>query len=396
MENSVLITAIYNAILFRDPSEDEKAKYIEELDRALITPTNLVFELAGESEYVANLAVSKLYKAAFGTYLPPAETMLWRSVLDSGAQIEQIANQFLNSSEFLTRIGSMGSVENILTELVQDAAGIALTATQSEYYANLIRTGELSPVETLLKITSVMSDLEIAGASVYGALNGSFEGYTVPAESDEDRLFINSIINDSLDSAGSADPVVEGAVEGSDAADLISAVDGAEYVRGFGGNDTIRLSRGADLVVFEANAADNGTDVILDFELGEGGDVLDFTRFLNSPGLTLVGNSVELGSTNAVSWANGDVIVAQGFGLDTAEGVAALFGEGLELAAPTGAAKAVLVTSDIIGDANIWFLVNQTAVSSIEAEEIVLVGTLGDVNNTSLLPFAETNFASLG
>jgi len=290
----------------------------------------------------------------------------------------------------------MGSVENILTELVQDAAGIALTATQSEYYANLIRTGELSPVETLLKITSVMSDLEIAGASVYGALNGSFEGYTVPAESDEDRLFINSIINDSLDSAGSADPVVEGAVEGSDAADLISAVDGAEYVRGFGGNDTIRLSRGADLVVFEANAADNGTDVILDFELGEGGDVLDFTRFLNSPGLTLVGNSVELGSTNAVSWANGDVIVAQGFGLDTAEGVAALFGEGLELAAPTGAAKAVLVTSDIIGDANIWFLVNQTAVSSIEAEEIVLVGTLGDVNNTSLLPFAETNFASLG
>ena len=54
-----------------------------------------------------------------------------------------------------------------------------------------------------------------------------------------------------------------------------------------------------------------------------------------------------------------------------------------------------MITADIIGDAKIWYIVNQTNTSTVEASEITLVGTLKDINNLGLTGygFAASNFA---
>ena len=100
---------------------------------------------------------------------------------------------------------------------------------------------------------------------------------------------------------------------------------------------------------------------------------------------------------------NGDVLVAVGNGLNTPEAVAGLFGTGLaaapfaqpSVAAKSAPAKAVLITADIVGDARIWYVVNQTGTSVIDNTEVTLVGLLKDVNNLALTGygFVAANFA---
>lgn len=107
---------------------------------------------------------------------------------------------------------------------------------------------------------------------------------------------------------------------------------------------------------------------------------------------TIVFATTSDAATTAKVWANGDVLVIQGNDL-TAAKLAALFGTGKPFAAPTSAGKAVLITADIVGDASIWYVVNQTDTTAITSNEITLVGTLKGINNLDLVGFDATNFA---
>ena len=55
----------------------------------------------------------------------------------------------------------------------------------------------------------------------------------------------------------------------------------------------------------------------------------------------------------------------------------------------------MLITADIVGDARIWYVVNQTGTSVIDTTEVTLVGLLKDVNNLALTGygFVAANFA---
>lgn len=63
------------------------------------------------------------------------------------------------------------------------------------------------------------------------------------------------------------------------------------------------------------------------------------------------------------------------------------------VAAKSAPAKAVVITSDIVGDAKIRYLINQTGTSTVD--EITLVGILKDINNLGLASYGlvATNFA---
>lgn len=168
------------------------------------------------------------------------------------------------------------------------------------------------------------------------------------------------------------------------------------------GGDTLYLNSGVDTLMFASSAADNGVDVIYGFKPGTGGDVLNFSAFLNKTGTSHL-TAVTQASTGNAAWTNGDVLVAVGNGLDTPETVAALFSTGLtaapfaqpSVAAKSAPAKAVLITADIVGDARIWYVVNQTGTSVIDTTEVTLVGLLKDVNNLALTGygFVAANFA---
>lgn len=185
-------------------------------------------------------------------------------------------------------------------------------------------------------------------------------------------------------------------VLGSSANEVFKAAPMGGSLRGAAGVDGYLLGAGVDKIVFESTAAANGIDVIgadlLTFRIGSGGDVLDFSQFLNVTGKTnITTRSAE--STGAVAWANGQVLVVQGDSVDTPTEIAALFGAGSVFAAPTAQAKAVVISSDLVGDATIWYVTNKSSVTSIEVAEVEQVAILTGINNVSLLPFVATNFA---
>ena len=92
-------------------------------------------------------------------------------------------------------------------------------------------------------------------------------------------------------------------------------------------------------------------------------------------------------------WSNSDVLVVAGYGLD-AQDIAALFGAAAPFAAPIAASKIVVISADIIGNASIWYVVNQLDTSAITASEVTLVGTLVGINNLGLAGygFVAANF----
>jgi hypothetical protein len=87
------------------------------------------------------------------------------------------------------------------------------------------------------------------------------------------------------------------------------------------------------------------------------------------------------------------VLIVQGAGLN-ATTIAALFAAtGTALLAPTAIGKAVIIASDVVGDAGVWFLVNQTLPTTVEVGELTQVATLTGVNNLQLVPLIAANFA---
>lgn len=179
---------------------------------------------------------------------------------------------------------------------------------------------------------------------------------------------------------------------GNDQANTYTASQSGDTIRGRGGDDQLYAGAGQDSFIFEATASTNGFDRIHDFALGEDGDVLDFTLFLNQTKTTHI-TPVEASSNEAIAWTNGDILVASGYELTSPEAVAELFGADKPFANPAGSGKAVLITADIVGDATVWYLVNQTETATISPEELTPAAELIGINNLTLVGFSEGNFA---
>ncbi|MFZ3003302.1 MAG: DUF4214 domain-containing protein [Undibacterium umbellatum] len=179
-------------------------------------------------------------------------------------------------------------------------------------------------------------------------------------------------------------------IKGDEANNLLQGSSYANFFTGGGGHDTMQGGIAVDTYVFGITPVANGVDTITNFTIGKGGDVLNFSAFLNKTGTTKIA-AVNAAATTPKAWANGDVLTVQGNALDSSK-LAALFGTGKAFTGPTVASKMVLITSDIIGDASIWYVINQLDVNNITPDEIVLVGTLKNINNLSLVGFDVTNF----
>lgn len=145
------------------------------------------------------------------------------------------------------------------------------------------------------------------------------------------------------------------------------------------GNDLLVLGAGSDAIFFADSALANGLDRIDNLTLGR--DVLNFASFLNKTKGIVNLVSVDANKGFESAWSSGDLIAVNGFGLATASAVANLFGLGKAIAAPSGLSKAVVMTASISGDAKLWFVVNETDLGRITANEVQQVATLTGINN---------------
>jgi hypothetical protein len=191
---------------------------------------------------------------------------------------------------------------------------------------------------------------------------------------------------------------VSAVLQGDNLSNNLAASAYGDTLEGRGGNDVLKGGAGTDRFIFADSASNNGLDTITGFTLGASGDVLNFKAFLDKTGTGNIATLVAPDPATTVvasprAWVNGDVLVAQGNWLNTAADIANLFGAGHIYAAPTVATKAVLITTDIVGNAKVWYITNQSDLTHLTADEIQQVATLENIHNLTLVGFVAANFA---
>ncbi len=350
------INKLYQNLFSRDADTAGLEYYTAALDNGTSTLSSIAMDIVnGTIGSDVPLLANKL-----------AAARMFTSSIDTSTEILAYNSSTVES----VRTWLYGITSTATTQASVDALLSSMTfpSTLAESNGQLILSGELS---SDLVLDLGVPSLLIGGTS-YALASGSLADVT-------------SVDASGLTGSGGV------SFTGSDGSDVYIASPGGDTIRGAGGADTLTGGAGSDTFVFEATAATNGLDVINGFVAG-GSDVLDFSKFLNVTSTAHI-TAVDALSTGEVTWVNGDVLVVVGDGLTTAAGIAALFGAGKPFAAPTARGKAVVIAADIVGDAGIWYLVNQTDVTSVASSELTQVGVLSGVNNVGLVPFVAANFA---
>lgn len=403
------------------------------------------FALLGRSPSAAEITQlpvnleAMVVKVAVGSDVAPvmgaitySSNVLKENISNDGSILNQLY-LYLNGDSFAGNVGaSLGKVSNVPAGLVASLTkfsdtvailtlnGNATAHAGSNSISNLSITfddksfvgGKVANISNAVKSDIQVSFIDIPFGETKQLLTGkgglsgalsidlTLDKLSLDGKSqDLIQGSMTNVINIDLSGITTATSTGTGASTTSKAAVTIKADDAnntvilpgiASTVEGGKGDDVITLGSAIDTLIFAATAAGNGLDTVNGYTIGKGGDVLNFSAFLNKTGTTKIAATLAT-SITPKAWANGDVLTVQGNNLDAAK-LAALFGTTKAFALPTAASKMVIISADIVGDASIWYVVNQNDVAAITADEITLVGVLKNINNLSLLGFDTTNF----
>ena len=400
MNQQAIGASIYKALMLKDIPSDVLSDYVSKLNIGLTTPSLFALELATSAEAAMSLGLGKLYKTFFNKYIEPSEMVIWGGRISRGLTLDQIAEQFSTSDEFLARFTDASSTSEEIKIFVKDFSSLVLSEEDISSIAEMIDSGSLTWADAGTQLADFLDAVDISAAILHSTLVGDLADYTRPSAFLTIEETVATIITDAI--AVISERKVEDEVVtdylGTSASDIITASSATVSIESGSGNDQIVLEENdgkSTKVIFEKNSTINGLDTIKFFERGEGGDVLDFSSFLTVPNLSLVETIISASDTTENVLPNGAVVVIEGAPSFTDATIAGLFGAGLPFASPTNLSKYVLITANIAQDSDIWYVLNNSNTALIEASEITKVGTLNDVNSFSLFPFSQTNFYTL-
>lgn len=174
-------------------------------------------------------------------------------------------------------------------------------------------------------------------------------------------------------------------------ADVFISNGGKDTVTGGAGNDNITFGTGVQTAVFVSGGATtiadyntaNGSDTLVSFATGTGGDVIKFEQALKS---------IDATTTIAYQVGAKDTAIADGTTVyelagSTTDGTA----QGLVTGLGTAATNTSLAQGDALvfvnyttaGDAQLWYFVETGAATAVSGAELTLIGTLTSVTADS-------------
>ncbi|MFZ5776056.1 MAG: hypothetical protein ACOY3Z_11290 [Thermodesulfobacteriota bacterium] len=441
LDTQGMVEALFHGILLREPTASEADYWQDQLDLALFTPAGMAFDIAASTEFLEeNLMIAAMFQAAFGRYATNTELMAWRAVYDTGMDLAGIGQAFIRSSEFRESAAS-ASTTDFLAAMASNGLGRAITADELALLVPLVDSGAINYGNVLQAIIQMNGRVvEVGLAMLFAGLNGvAPEEADIAELSDDLPVAVSAVVTNSVfyviptgdffenagylelsgefteslaidlygntfTIGGTAQVLAYGSMAdvasvnaagvsganvvftGGIAAETYVASDEGDSITGGGGADTLHAGGGVDTFVFESSAFLNGIDTIHDFTRGAENDVLDFSSFLGVADASY-SPTMRAEGTDPYAWENGDILVVSGYGLTTAADIVDLFGDNKPFALPTTASKVVLISADVVGDATVWYILNQTSTSSIEAAEISKVAVLAGVNSLDVVGF---------
>jgi hypothetical protein len=416
------LSSIFQAVLGRMPDKSGLA-FWNQITQTGASLAQVAQQLIGSDEFkqknttTTNDAIlGVIYQNALGRAPDAAGSAYWKKALTTGATLGDVAANIALSAE-----GHARNDTTILKDLTWHAV-VGSEPTTAQLTA--LPTDKSALASAIMQVPSVNigpGNFWVSNFSLYG--NGDVMTGLVVADLTKNTLTMNGVsqvlaagdmslaLNADFSTLGvSATSKIDSkttpqlvSVIGDDNPNTIIGCNYGNLINAGKGDDTITLGTGIDSVVFASTAANNGVDTINGFTLGKGGDVLNFAAFLNSTGKANLVTKLAT-STASAAWSNGDVLVVQGDSITTSAGVAALFstptvgavtGTNSVFAAPTAQAKAVVIVSDVIGNATVWYVTNQNAstITTIDATEASQVAILTGINNLALVGVTSDNFA---
>lgn len=399
MTQQAIGASIYQAIMLKEIPSAELSDYVSRFEIGLITPSLYALELSASPDAALSLGLGKLYKTFFDKYIEPSEMLIWGGRISRGLTLEQIADQFSTSDEFLQRFSGDSSTSDRVKIFVQNVKELVLSDSDIKFVAEMIDGGTLTWAEAGTKLAELLDAVDISAAMLHTSLVGDLDDYIRPLTSLNFDKTVATVITSAItviSDREAEDEVVPDYV-GTSSSDIIYASSTTESITSSGGNDEIVLAKNdgkSTKIIFEKNLAFNGQDSIAFFERGTNGDVLDFSSFLTVPNLSLVETTTSASDVAETVLPNGAVVIIEGTSLFSESMIANLFGPERAFANPTGLSKYVFISANLSQDSDIWYILNNTNTSLIESSEITKVGTLNDVNSFSLFPFDQTNFFS--
>ena len=400
MTQQAMGAAIYKAIMLKEITSDDLSDYVSRFDIGLVTPSLYAIELSANPDAALSLGLGKLYKTFFDKYIDPSEMLIWGGRISRGLTLEQIAEQFSTSDEFLVRFAGSSNTSDRIKIFVQNFPELVLSENDIKFVAEMIDSGSLSWAEAGTKLAELLDDADISAAMLHTSLVGDLNDYIRPSASMEFDETVATVITSAITVISDREAVDEVVPDyvGTSSSEIIYASSTTESIVSGRGNDEIVLAKNdgkSTKIIFEKNLAVNGLDSIEFFERGESGDVLDFSSFLTVPNLSLVDTTISASDIAETALPNGAVVVIEGTSLFSDLTIANLFGPERPFASPTNLSKYVFITANLSQDSDIWYVLNNATTSLIESSEITKVGTLNDVNSFSLFPFDQTNFYTL-
>ncbi len=334
-----VINQIYLNGLGREADAPGLAYWVNELTRG-----------ADMGAVAASIALSPEAKARNEAAMK--KTLAWHAVIGDEPTTDELA---------ALPDGASAMAVAIMQQPEAPTSGGDFWELSTTLYGATAITGPLNVDMTTNSLTMAGSPQSLFSGSLPGVMNVDFSALTVAdGVESEPGIPLVSILADDADNR----------LVGSD---LGNSFDAGR------GQDKLTMGRSVDVVMFADSANANGLDVIDRFTLGT--DLLNFSRFLNKTKGVVNLVSVDANKGFESAWSSGDLLVVNGFGLDTPQAVANLFGTGKPLASPSGLNKAVVMTASISGDAKLWFVVNETDLGRITANEVQQVATLTGINN---------------
>ena len=400
MTQQAIGAAIYKAIMLKEITSDDLSDYVSRFDIGLVTPSLYAIELSANPDAALSLGLGKLYKTFFDKYIDPSEMLIWGGRISRGLTLEQIAEQFSTSDEFLVRFAGSSNTSDRIKIFVQNFPELVLSENDIKFVAEMIDSGSLSWAEAGTKLAELLDAVDIGGAMLHTSLVGDLDDYIRPSATLEFDKTVATVITSAITVISDREAVDEVVPDyvGTSSSEIIYASSTTESIVSGSGNDEIVLAKNdgkSTKIIFEKNLAVNGLDSIEFFERGESGDVLDFSSFLTVPNLSLVDTTISASDIAETALPNGAVVVIEGTSLFSDLTIANLFGTERPFASPTNLSKYVFITANLSQDSDIWYVLNNATTSLIESSEITKVGTLNDVNSFSLFPFDQTNFYTL-
>ncbi len=258
-----------------------------------------------------------------------------------------------------------------------DAAGLIISSTSSTVAMTVTANTATSGYTGTLNVTTGSNADTITGTENNDTLNGGGG-------------------NDTITGNGGVDTI-----DGGDGNDTINGGAGADIITGGAGVDTITTGAGADTLHFTLTGVTGsaGGDVVTDFTVGTGGDIIDMSSMGNTAlgALTAV---VADGATGAQAHADNTILrlttnLAANY--DTQAEIATLFGVGAEFAAVAQDDENVLIISAAdTGHSYVWMLIESNTNTSLAdaADTVSLVAVLQNVDSVDLAAMVAGNFVA--